>query len=142
MIKQILPLNDGKKGQLYYMRNIIDFKDNRISDEWYSGKLNLRLINYILMVALFTWTEFEKRITLTSIFRTKKEERELQSSGIHNCYRGVDIRTSNFTESEIKKIVDFLNKNLHYDARGLHQVAIFGDLKHKNHIHCQVGYRV
>jgi len=142
MIKQFIDLNDGKKGLLIYMRGIIDFKDNRIKEEWYSNKLNPRLTNYVLMVALFTWTELEKRIMLTSLYRTKKEEKEYNSSGIHNAWRAVDIRTSNFTELEIEKIVKFCNENFHYDVNGLNSVAVYGDARHKDHIHLQIGWRV
>lgn len=121
--------------------NIIDFKTDKIKKQWDSEKLNPRLKKYILILGLYTYTEYNKQIILTSIYRTKKEEYLLKSSGIHNCWRAIDIRTSNLTELEIKRIVKICNEFLHYDSGEYRDIAVYGDSRHRDHIHCQVGWR-
>lgn len=122
------------------MKSLVDFKTDRIKEEWENSKLKDRLRNYILIIALYSWTEFGKRIVITSIWRSKEEEEKLKSSGIHNAWRGIDLRTSIYNEDEINKIVKLCD-SFHYDARNLSKVCIYGDKRHLDHIHVQIGWR-
>lgn len=68
-----------------------------------------RLENYARAV-------FKKEITLTCVYRTKEENDELYKqyatppkASPHMFWCAVDIRSSDFTESEIKELLDYLN---------------------------------
>ena len=123
------------------MQNIIEFKTTRIRDEWYSNNLDWRLNNYILMTALYSWTELNKRIFITCIYRTEAEDEKIGGSRIHCHWRGVDIRSSIYTSLEINDIYEMSNKYYHYDTENLHLVCKWGDPRHKNHFHFQTGWR-
>lgn len=99
---------------------MIKFKDERCRTEWEtSSELSSRLKMLIEMIALFVWLKFGKHITITQILRTAEEQAEYYKNdpayqkepfhSVHEFGRGVDIRSRDFTESEIKQIVDFAN---------------------------------
>ena len=125
---------------------MIKFKTKRIEKEfYYNTSIKDRLKDIIYMLALYTELEFRKDITLTELHRTQEEQdsyykdndryREKPWKSVHQYGRGADIRTKNFEQEEIMKMVDFLN-HVHYSTK--HNTALFHDIGIGEHIHIQV----
>ena len=72
-----------------------------------------KVLQYAVMdMALYTKLEFDEQIVITSIFRDIVEGRKLS---VHNFWRGIDIRSRNFTKPQIDAILDYVNKRWVYD---------------------------
>jgi hypothetical protein len=70
------------------------------------------------MLDNFTRLEFKKEVTITSILRTQEEHDALYAAvpaeskpprSPHLYWSAVDIRSKDFTDAEIKRMLDFLN---------------------------------
>lgn len=86
---------------------------------------------------------FTKHLTVTHIFRSDEEQRELYESrgkeyrpSVHSHWRGVDIRVSTLTHSEREDLVGAVNARFSY-GRGK-VCAIDHDIGAGAHIHLQV----
>jgi hypothetical protein len=94
------------------------FKTQRESDEFKQlSVMNPRLFDLVNCLATFSIRELNKSITITSIHRTQQEHEDLYkqtpnppASSVHCQWEGCDIRSSDFTESERQRLLDFLNQ--------------------------------
>lgn len=96
------------------------FKTTYEQAEWDQLKAtNPRLVAIVGLLDQYCLMEFKKEITLTEVFRTKAEDDALyaptpveqrpNNPSPHCSWRAVDIRSKDFTEAQIKKMVSFLN---------------------------------
>lgn len=95
------------------------FKTHREQQEFETLKLaNKRLATIVALIDQYTLMEFGKEVTLTSVFRTKAEhealyaktppdQRPASSPHMHN--QAVDLRSSDFSNDQINKMLQFLN---------------------------------
>lgn len=79
---------------------------------------NPKLANTLTLLSNFTRLEFKKDITLTSVFRTQAEHDALYAntpedkrpkSSPHMFWKAADIRSKDFSDAEIKRMLTFLN---------------------------------
>jgi len=105
----------------------VEFKNesSRLSSEWTSLlEKNAFLHGLIRDINTYTQTNFKKTITLTMIYRTDQEQaylykddaryKERQFKSPHQFWHAVDIRSRTFTDSEVTKLVAYINDK--YDA--------------------------
>ena len=111
--------------------SLLEFKRLSYAKEFANLDGMLRAIIY--MGVAYVWAKFKKPIIVTSVFR----DDNLHS--VHYYWRGCDIRTRHYTESESTAIASFFNNYAIYDAdRPAMRVAVHGDATHQDHIHIQV----
>ena len=122
------------------------FKTPREAEEY--GELyknNPRLVNLIISLDMFTTLEMSKSITITSIYRTQEEQDALYKDvplekrpkrSPHQDWKAVDLRSSDFTETEIKRIVNFANQFKY--KNGTRVTALYHTIAgNVNHLHIQ-----
>lgn len=93
------------------------FKEPKLKtehDELY--KRNPKLYALLGMLDGYCVMEFKKEITITHLFRTPEEQKQLYSqtpnpptTSPHMFWKACDIRSKDFTDAEIKKMLTFLN---------------------------------
>lgn len=137
--------------------NYLLFKSLREEKEWNSGRLSSVLKDIILDAAQYAFNKYGWIFTITSIWRTLAEDKDLGGKAIHPAWRAVDIRTrtplptkamlSNPTYKRANEIspewvidvANYINSKYIYDpARP--NMMVFYIKPHGNapHIHAQV----
>lgn len=126
---------------------MIKFKTERVEKEWaYLEEVNKPLHMLIEMLESFVTLELHKDVTLTSIFRSKEEQAALYVNvpsdkkvldSPHMHWRAVDLRSSDFTDAEIKRMLTFLNAFRYMEGRS---VALYHTIA-GNVAHFHVQYR-
>lgn len=103
---------------------MIHFKTPRIEKEFHELPLqNKRL--YVLIQAASQYSEFEfkKEITITDLYRTPEENKNLYAPGAepvnrpHTLWEGADLRSIIYSPSQIERFVTFLNMWSGYDGK-------------------------
>lgn len=126
------------------MKNIITFKTDKQQNEWHNKNLDNRLKFLVEALALISWGFFEKRLVITEIFRTQEENdkiyREPGHISVHQLWRGIDIRTKDYTSKQVQTLVDIANQIVYDENRPHMQTAVYGDERHQDHIHLQVKF--
>lgn len=92
---------------------------------------------------------FKKEITITHVLRTQEQQDSFYRDdpvykvkswkSVHQFGRGVDIRSMDFEEHEIKQIVDWVNMSFPY-GDGKHATCICHNVGQGEHIHLQIIY--
>lgn len=119
----------------------IRFKDDRIRHEWESGRLDRKLTEIANRVFEFMWGRWGWEPTITSIFRTKEEDEELEGHGVHPAWRALDIRTSDEKPEAVEDVVNFVNSRWHYDPVRPRLVVAYAKPHGTGpHIHLQVSW--
>lgn len=99
-----------------------------------NNKLGLILFS----IDYFCKVEFNKEITITSIYRTPEENQAAgATSAIHVYWGGADIRTHDFTNEECQKIVDFANQFTYPRSKGKKVAMRHSVTGGADHIHIQ-----
>lgn len=100
---------------------------------------NGRLLNLLVQLDLFTELEFGKEIVITSVQRTKEENKAANASSEIHCYWGAaDVRSSDFNKDQIDKILAFCNL-FRYTGTAGHKVAMLHTVSGgAEHIHIQM----
>lgn len=121
----------------------MNFKSDRIKQEYDSlTALNPKLHDILSLLFTYCLYEFNKKITLTSIFRTQAEHDALYAntppesrpkSSPHMFWKAVDIRSTDFNDKEKQKMLAFLNCFTYTSGQGrpvamCHTVA--GNVEH------------
>lgn len=103
---------------------------------------NKKLSQILKALDYFTQAEFDKEITITSIFRTQEEHDALYAStptdkrpkwSPHMSWKAADIRSSDFTVAEKQRMLKLLNTCTYSSGQGkpvglLHTIA--GNVEH------------
>lgn len=97
----------------------MQFKTDRLREEMNQLLVkNTELWKLMDVLDVYAKLEFSKDIVITSIFRTEEENAALYAAtpidkrparSPHMDWKAVDIRSSNFTDAEITKMLAFLN---------------------------------
>lgn len=97
----------------------MNFKTERQKDDVYKLSLyNPQLYKLLVILDNFTQFEFGKEFVVTDVFRTKEEFDALYAAtpvdkrptdSPHCHWEAVDLRSTTFTDSEIKTMLTFLN---------------------------------
>lgn len=121
------------------------FKEQRESAE-YTQLLaqNNRLWWLLSCIDVFCKFELHKDICITSVFRTPEEHKALYAatpnppvSSPHMFWEAADIRSSDFTQTEIDRMVKFANE---FTFRNGKQVALYHQVSgNAYHFHIQYG---
>ena len=88
---------------------MIRFKDADIQQEFLMIDDRLRIVAYA--VSGLVRHEFHKDFTITSVYRL--------NSGTHKDWRAFDGRTTNLSESESDRLIEFVNEHIDY-GDGVH----------------------
>lgn len=126
---------------------MIEFKTRRIEEEWSSGALSHKLTQIIGVIAIYSKIKFKKNIVITGIYREQKEQDEIYGNleeyknnpwrSVHQFWRGVDLRSSIYTNKEITDLVNFVN-NIPYDtSRPNKKTCTYHNVGSGDHIHVQ-----
>jgi len=125
----------------------MNFKTDKLKKDYYSGlyENNPRLVILLDGLNNFVFLEMGKRITITSIYRTQEEQDELYKEvpidkrparSPHQDWKAVDLRSSDFTNNEIKRIVAFCNQFKYQN--GTRVTALYHTIAgNVNHLHIQ-----
>lgn len=79
---------------------------------------NPKLVGVVNALDFFTQVSFGKSITVTEVYRTKEEHDKLYAAtpealrpkvSPHMSWESVDIRSSDFTDAQIQRMLSFLN---------------------------------
>jgi hypothetical protein len=103
---------------------MIRFKTPRIEAEFRElPSKNKRLFVLATAAGHYSMFEFKKEITITSLYRTPEENAELYSPNKepfnkpHTLWEAIDLRSTIYTESELKKLLHFLNLWTAFDGK-------------------------
>jgi hypothetical protein len=97
---------------------MIQFKTPRIEQEFSDLQTkNPKLVCIINALAALCRYEFRKEITITDIYRSEDEYKALYAYNLsamptdrpHSSWLACDLRSSDFTDAEIRKMLTFLN---------------------------------
>lgn len=110
-----------KKEESMPSTNPVEFKYSRLEEEYKElTKRNLTLKALIEDLNIFVNREFKKSLTITMIFRTQSEQdylyrnsekyKKKKFSSPHQYWHAVDIRSRDFSESQIKQIECYINE--------------------------------
>jgi len=119
---------------------LLQFKDNSVRAEFESGKLHPRLLIVLLALAGYAIVRWGIVITVTDIFRKRTTD-----SGVHEAWRGVDVRSRDWPKEAADDILRWLNESFCYDqARPTLKVAMIHDADQGPglsgiHLHLQVS---
>jgi hypothetical protein len=136
---------------------LIDFKTDRIREEWDSRKIDSKLRKVISVAAYYSYELLGKKLFITQLNRTPKEQDNIYLNhpnediaeryrltpwpSVHEFGRGCDIRTySHYTPKQVDQLMVFLN-SIPYNKK--HNTATYHNVtKYKSgyHIHIQVPY--
>lgn len=99
---------------------MLQFKTQRIRDEYAQlPTKNPKLFELLIALEYYTRDTFKKDVVITSILRTKEENDALYvntpvdkrpKSQPHCDWKAADIRSTIYTEQEIRFMLDYLNK--------------------------------
>jgi hypothetical protein len=126
----------------------IDFKTDREEVEFRDEKLHQKLRNIVLMIAHYSYSFFDKTLTVTGVYRMQIEQDRIYKDNpkykkkpwrsVHQEFRGVDLRVSNLNDEQIKTLLSIAN-TIQYDLkRPTKKTALMHDVGEGNHIHVQV----
>lgn len=128
---------------------MLKFKDEhhiRLVGEW--GELVPRLKKIIEFLYLYIELKYNVDITITCLLRSQEEQDQIYGNeesykkkpwkSVHQFFRGADIRTRGLSKNIIDDILFILNTIQYDDKRPEMKTAIYGNKRHKNHIHIQV----
>jgi hypothetical protein len=129
------------------MTNIIEFKTDRVRSEWDNEQLNDKLKNIIILLAFYSWNFFQKKLTITEIFRTQDEQdryyrdnekyKKKPWASVHMFYRGIDLRTKYYDDVEIKTLLKIAN-TIPYDLnKPSKKTLLYHDVGKGKHLHAQ-----
>jgi hypothetical protein len=107
---------------------------------------NVYLSRLIVDAQNYCYTNFQKNIVITMIYRTQEEQDSIYKDDArykvkkfkspHQFFHASDLRSSTFTPEEIKKLVDYLN--LTYDENNYYKfTAMCHDVGLGEHFHIQ-----
>lgn len=111
---------EGQKKKVDNPLNIL-YKTDRLQDEFFElDEHNDPLEELVWDVAEYCAREFDKTITITMIYRTQEEQEDIYGEKYtkkspHQFWQAVDLRSRDFTDDEIKQLVDYLNNK--YDKK-------------------------
>lgn len=107
---------------------------------------NMYMYNLLTDLNSFTQKQFKKGLVITMIFRTDAEQDYLYANSAkyqkrkfkspHQFWHAVDVRSKTFTQAEIKKMVDYLNKK-HNGPNYYKWTAKCHSIGHGMHFHIQ-----
>lgn len=114
------------------------FKSSRVKQDYSNGKMhrNLCLVfdDFIEEARAHNWD-----FTVTSIYRTPKEDKELKGSGIHTLWRAIDVRDTDVTVNTLQEIVAALSDKWVYDPeRPGKPLCLYSAHGNGPHLHIQV----
>ena len=127
---------------------MLQFKTERIKTEWENeleGK-NAKLKRLVAILAEFVALELGKDVVLTEIFRSNEEYKALYASNPsampkrppHTLWQAVDLRSSIYTDVEVKRILEFLKQFRFY--AGQRSVGVYHQIAgNVMHFHVQYG---
>lgn len=123
------------------------FKTLKECDDWECGKLDLRLQVIVIWLLGYVEQYFHLELVITQIFRSQQEQDEIYKdnenykvkpwASVHQYWRGVDIRISDFTTEQQKTILGLLNNIFSYATPGKF-TALIHDVGQGKHLHIQV----
>ena len=123
------------------------FKTDRIREEWESGNINKTLVDKInIWLSWLKYRSPDYEPTITDIYRTEQEYKDIYNDtdkkpGIHSYWRAVDIRTNDMPDKLAYDSAQFFN-SIPYDfKRPKMKTCIYGDDRHKDHLHIQQVYK-
>ena len=100
---------------------MIKFKTDREEVEFETlKKKNPLLIKIVEFIEKFVTATFKKDIVITSIFRSKKEQKEIYGfpkPSTHMEWRAVDIRSNIYSDVQCKQLKDAVNAAFTYDKK-------------------------
>ncbi len=123
----------------------VQFKSERLLQEWNSRELDTRMRAILLALAEYIERNYNKGLVVTSIHRTTAEQKSIYGQDTtrvspHQFWRAIDIRTWIYDANEVTGILAFLNK--WWPRSDSKPLAIYHDVGRGAHIHIQVPYKV
>lgn len=118
---------------------MIDFSSRRVKDEWNSSSINSLVKRIVNEAADYAKSQHNWDFHLTSIYRTPREDADLNGSGIHVSWRAVDVRTNDVAVAKVRAVTDWINSRYIYDPLRLHLKVCFSEPHGTGpHMHYQV----
>lgn len=124
----------------------IKYKTDRIKGEYEQlFEKNLELYQIVKNLEFTAKVWFQKDIIITEVYRTQKEQNKYyrgkkQFISPHQRWLAIDIRSRNFTKTEVRALVDIINKNSDYRNTYI-PTAFYHDVGLGPHIHIQFKRR-
>jgi hypothetical protein len=124
------------------------FKTERIKKEYEElPDHNRKLIGALITLDMYCATEFGKDVCLTHVFRTKQEHDELYAqtpadkrpkSSPHMFWQAADIRSTDFTDKQIEKILKLFNCFTYKSGQGKPSAIYHTISGNTFHLHLQL----
>ena len=126
---------------------MIDFKTQRIREEWAGDKVHKNIKNLVSMLSYYMELEHGRDVVITDLLRTQEEQDEYYKNdkkykkkpwkSVHQYGRGVDIRSHGLEQKTIEMVLNFLNMVKYDQARPHKKTAIHHDIGLSGHFHIQ-----
>jgi hypothetical protein len=118
---------------------VIDFRDDRVRQEWESGKVDPLLESIFLDAAQHAETVLQIPLIITCIWRSAEEDALLNGSGVHKVWRAIDVHADTWSDPKIGALAEYINSLWIYDPlRPSYKVALWEPHGTGPHAHFQV----
>lgn len=97
------------------MAPLINFRDDRVRDEWLSGHVAPLLSQIFLDLAQFSDDIISHTPLVTCIWRSAQEDAMLNGSGIHCLWRAIDIHAETWTDPNMVAMAKYVNDKWIYN---------------------------
>lgn len=119
-------------------KQIIDFRDDRVREEWASGKLDPLLTSIFLYAARYASDFLHHTLLVTCIWRSEAEDAALGGSGVHKQWRGIDVHADTWADPHANAVAAWVNQRWIYDPlRPSMKVALWEPHGTGPHLHFQ-----
>jgi|ERR1035437_1103454 hypothetical protein len=117
------------------------FASEKQEAEFYNPKCNPMVLRILTALEEVSKKAYGTDLAVTSIFRTKEQDKALGGSGIHCMWRAIDIAAPSWDDPASKALADTANSIWDYDPLRPHLlVALYAPHASAtgSHIHLQV----
>ena len=128
---------------------MILFKTENEKQEWNDSKLDNRLKFIVYSISGYVKEKWNVDLTITEVFRIQQEQDRVYKDNpeykispwlsVHQEWRGIDFRSTDFTNEQINELLKYINDIVDYGRIGKNTM-ICHDVGSGLHLHLQVSY--
>jgi hypothetical protein len=117
---------------------LLSFETERIAAEWKDTRLDPLARAVLLDGAAFAFNVLGWPFHLMCVYRTPEEDKALGGTGIHVCWRALDVRTRDRKDEDVAAVVAYLAGRWVYDSKRPTKTVIYtGEHGTGPHAHVQ-----
>ena len=106
---------------------MLRFVSERVEREWDDQRLSREVKEIVTEASDYAERRWGWNFTVTSIYRTPREDAALRASGIHVDWRAVDVRTRGQSREAVDDVTRYINNRWVYDSTRPHLKVCFAE---------------